>query len=233
MVTAKDELEFSADHDLEALSRLQKIGFEELQEKVHNLPFVGMACEICRDVPSTHTFSDDVEGKNEFQRRYGAYVLKQAIELTVEGMQFTNRAECFRFADEIVRDKYGFRSDAETGIDDEKLFKIVKELYPREEVLHHHKPEWLDDDNLEVFIPHLNLAIEYLGIEHYEVIENNGGRSSLRDVVAQDILKNEKCLDEGIYLLVFPYFKEIDSETVAKKISLLLERNEDNLIEED
>ena len=221
MSSVEGKINFSEEHDIEALCRLKDISPEELMELIKDIPFEGMVCEICRDVPSTHIYSDDLEHLNEFQRRYGAYIVKQAIEMIINGQICNNGDEYLHNADKFLREMYGFRPQDETGIDDGKLLGIVKVLYPDDELIHHYRPDWLDGDDLEVFIPRLNLAIEYRGIEHYEVIDAAGGRSGLRDIQEQDIHKLEKCNENGIRMLVFPYFKELDMDSVKWRVAEL------------
>lgn len=91
-----------------------------------------------------------------------------------------------------------------------QMFKIAKSLY-RDAVFQYHE-DWLGRQSLDVYIPRLNLGIEYQGIQHYEPVEFFGGEDGLRTRKELDQRKRVKCEDRGVKLLEWRY-----DEVLTKK----------------
>ena len=73
-----------------------------------------------------------------------------------------------------------------------------------------HSEEMLVDDShpelkcqLDVYFPHLNLAFEYQGAQHYEQI---GVYGDVSDRMARDETKAARCLSKGISLITVPFW---------------------------
>jgi len=64
----------------------------------------------------------------------------------------------------------------------------------------------------DFYIPSLNAAIEYDGIQHFEPVEQFGGEEAFEDNKIRDTLKNNFCTQKNIHLLRIPY----TSMTVSK-----------------
>lgn len=65
----------------------------------------------------------------------------------------------------------------------------------------------------DFYIPHLNLLIEYDGIQHFKPIEYFGGEKHLEYVLKNDNIKNQFCIDSNIPLLRISY-----KENITKKL---------------
>ena len=70
---------------------------------------------------------------------------------------------------------------------EQALFKIVKKIYP--DALFQYRPRWLEPQNVDIYIPSINVAIEYQGIQHYEAVDFFGGDEAL---VHRQALDNRK-----------------------------------------
>lgn len=57
----------------------------------------------------------------------------------------------------------------------------------------------------DFYLPTLNVAIEYDGIQHFEPVEVFGGKESFELQVIKDNIKNIYCKDKGIKLIRIPY----------------------------
>lgn len=57
----------------------------------------------------------------------------------------------------------------------------------------------------DVFIPNLNMAIEYDGQQHFEPVDCFGGEEGFRKNLQRDLIKNKYCKDNNIYLLRISY----------------------------
>ena len=90
-------------------------------------------------------------------------------------------------------------------------------MYPNYKVLHHYRSKWLGKQELDIFIPKLNLAIEYDGIQHFKPIEAWGGEKGLQKNIERDKIKEEKCKENSITLVRFTYKEnELLSENYVK-----------------
>lgn len=95
------------------------------------------------------------------------------------------------------------------------------------------KFEYIDKENnitcrFDLYIPQLNLAIEYDGEPHYKPIDFAGrgkewAENNLKEVQERDARKNKYCQDNNINLLRIPYWEKDNIESIIKnKIQELL-----------
>lgn len=93
-----------------------------------------------------------------------------------------------------------------------KLYDALCRIFPKREIEWEYKKfENLKFDKsgqkigVDIFIPDLNLAFEYQGRQHYEVIEHRGGVEGLADNQKRDQEKRKKLTDSGIRLVEIDY----------------------------
>jgi hypothetical protein len=100
-----------------------------------------------------------------------------------------------------TRDEFGFARIGEGWVNETLMFELVQDLFPGEPVLHHYWPAWLMGLELDVFVPDVNLALEYQGKQHYEPVELWGGQEALDAQQKRDALKAARCKEIGVALL--------------------------------
>lgn len=83
---------------------------------------------------------------------------------------------------------------------------------------HRASPGWLGRQHIDLYIPELNLGIEYMGRQHYQPIEYFGGEESFKSRIKKDEEKKEKCEERGIKLIHFKYDEPLEPIYVAKRI---------------
>ncbi len=218
MTMAEGTLDFPTEHDVEWLADEKGVSIEEMTRTLEGLDYCGMACELCLDRPSTHSYSDDIASKDEFERRYGAYILRDAIVLASSNDASLSAEGLWEKAAEDLRELYGFRPRDEVDVDNDKLHEIVGGLFPDHAVLRSHEPDWLPGDVLEVFIPDIGIAIEHRGMGHYETFDGNR-IDDLLSTKERDDCRERACIENGVSLIVFPYFIALDRDTVGWKIA--------------
>lgn len=217
---ASKVLKFPIDHDVRKLSEMKGCSVEEMENKLARVRYKGMSCEICLDKPSTHHYSRDMTNLNEFQRRYGAYIMKQAIDMVLNGKVLADQKAYLEEAEVMVRLMYGFRDKTDVDVDPYLLPNLVRSLFPEEEILLDNRPDWLPEGHLQVFLPKRNLAIENRDITHYELLgEDRGDLSRLLGQQDIDLSKEGACVANGVDLLVIPYYKELDRDSLLWKVS--------------
>jgi hypothetical protein len=106
-----------------------------------------------------------------------------------------------------------------TWISENQLYQILKRSLKRFRVVQHAQPIWLAPQHLDIFIPELSVAIEYMGRQHYEPIEFFGGDVGFKALQERDERKKQLCSTHDIYLHFVRYDEDIGKR--AKEISAL------------
>ena len=99
---------------------------------------------------------------------------------------------------------------------EQSLFTLVKKIYP--DALFQFRPRWLEPQNLDIYIPSLNVGIEYQGIQHYESINFFGGEEAFANRQRLDERKKELCLVNGLRLISWPYTDAITEINFKKHL---------------
>ena len=97
---------------------------------------------------------------------------------------------------------------------------MVTSLYSDAIYLYH--SNFLQLQPLDIFIPSINLGIEYQGEQHYIPIDFFGGEDGLRKRKELDEKKLEKCKAHGVMLLYWKYNELITKKRLKKKLMILL-----------
>ena len=77
--------------------------------------------------------------------------------------------------------------------------------YEYEDAIYQYHAEWLGRKSLDVYIPSLNTAIEYQGIQHYEPLEIFGGEENFKIQQQRDMEKKKLCAENGVRLIEWKY----------------------------
>lgn len=96
------------------------------------------------------------------------------------------------------------------------LYKAVVKLYP--DTIYQYNTYWLGTQSLDVFIPSLNLGIEYQGLQHYKAVEFFGGEERLKAQIDRDCRKKMLCEENGIKLIYWRYDEPISLVLVKRRI---------------
>ncbi len=97
-----------------------------------------------------------------------------------------------------------------------ELFRHVSQLYPDAIFQYHQK--WLRHQSLDIFIPSLNIGIEYQGVQHYKSIDYFGGESAFLENRKKDELKKYLCKMNNVKLIYWKYSELISSILIQDKI---------------
>ena len=96
------------------------------------------------------------------------------------------------------------------------LYILVKEYY--EDTIYQYRSEWLEQQSLDIFIPSINVAIEYQGRQHYEAIDIFGGRDGLENRKRLDEEKRKKCLDNNVKLIEWRFDLLINDKNLKRHL---------------
>ena len=76
-------------------------------------------------------------------------------------------------------------------------------------VISQYNSNWLDGQSIDIFIPDINVGVEYQGIQHFKPIRYFGGSKKYEYTISKDKEKFEKCKNNGIKLFYFSTEKNI------------------------
>lgn len=123
-----------------------------------------------------------------------------------------------REIENYVREQFGYKHIGEGWISEGILYDIIKRLYPKEDIIRHHRPTWLDRLELDIFLPNKKLAFEYQGIQHYQPIKHWGGEEQLKVRIEHDLRKKRLCKERGITLICIDYDEPLTEQYIKNRI---------------
>ena len=97
------------------------------------------------------------------------------------------------------------------------LFHTVRNRYP--DTLYQHRPDWLGRQSLDLYIPSIETAIEYQGIQHYLPVGFFGGEEALQLRKELDRQKRELCEAHQVRLIEWPYSLDPTDRNVRQMLS--------------
>lgn len=99
------------------------------------------------------------------------------------------------------------------------LYLLVKSYFPS--AIYQYRTSWLKGQSLDIYVPELQLGVEYQGRQHYEAVEFFGGNEGLEDNQRRDRIKKEKCKEHGIVILEWDYNEKIEDIRLKSKFDEL------------
>jgi len=178
--------------------------------------------KILEDVCPPEVFSSLDISKKEYIERYNHLTITDLILLKANNSDFQKITRKIRnIIENEVRVKFGFKKVGEAWANETLLYQIVCENYPKLKIIRHYRPEFLNYLELDVYVPKLNIAFEYQGIQHFEPIDYWGGEKSLEEVQKRDKIKKELCAKNNIKLIYVYYYEELSIDLIKEKLKLV------------
>lgn len=100
---------------------------------------------------------------------------------------------------------------------EQQLYTLAKELYP--DAAYQYHADWLGLQSLDVYIPSINAAIEYQGIQHYQPVDLFGGEKGFEQRKKLDAKKRHLCRKAGVQLVYWKFDVPISGDLLKKKLS--------------
>jgi hypothetical protein len=121
------------------------------------------------------------------------------------------------FQDE-ARTEFGYRKVGQGFVSETQLAMIIGSLLPEEVIVRHHRPDWLDGLELDIWIPGLKLGVEYQGQQHYKAIKAWGGERALLALQQRDARKARMCCELGVSLVEVRYTEPLTLEHIRSRL---------------
>lgn len=180
----------------------------------NQIPFQKGACELCRGIPSSHRFCNPQYANSVFETMYGAYLRKRLVEYRLDGKDSSNETA----VENELRKELGLPPFGRPGFSEAELFRIVRSIFPQDEVRRRVRPDWLEGLELDIFVPSQSLAIEYHGPQHFAPVWPYGQEESFRQMRERDARKKALLSERSIALCVFTEQNELSPNHVKATI---------------
>lgn len=96
-----------------------------------------------------------------------------------------------------------------TWVSENQLYQLLKRRLKGFDVVQHAQPSWLSPQHLDVFVPATGIAIEYMGIQHFEPISFFGGEPGFAAIRGRDADKLRLCKQHGVRLEFVRYDENV------------------------
>ena len=101
-----------------------------------------------------------------------------------------------------------------------KLFNLINNYF--KDSIYQYRNKWLGQQSLDIYIPSINTAFEYQGIQHFEPIELFGGEKGFKKRQELDFRKKALCKENNVNLIEWFYYEDI---TLIKLMDKLKQNN--------
>ena len=117
--------------------------------------------------------------------------------------------DAFYGAYTYLHDRFQKLREDERWVSEAQLGDALCSLFGINEVHRHARPLWLSPQHLDFYLPNYNLAVEYMGAQHYKPVDYFGGQEQLKQTQQRDQRKRTLCMKMGIELVYVNYQQDI------------------------
>jgi hypothetical protein len=121
-----------------------------------------------------------------------------------------------------LKDDVRLRAGIIRWVSETQIYQILRSLLPGITIETHAHPSFLEGLEYDIYVPTLNLAIEYQGIQHYQPIDYFGGETAFAKVKERDEKKSALSLKHNIDLVYFDYTEDINETLIKSKLEKYL-----------
>lgn len=196
---------------LDTFNTFKAVDHVHLKSALELQSFKESICHICTKTNSDLMYCHKMYG-SAFKARYGAYIAKHAIQ---EGIDE-------REAENYIRELKGVAKIGERWVNETLLFNYISLLFPEHTILREATPSWLNRQRFDVYIPDLNLAIEYQGQQHYVAVDLFGGAEGLKRTKERDKEKLQLSKANGVEIIYFSYKDNLSEKLVQSRLKQYL-----------
>ena len=129
------------------------------------------------------------------------------------------KSRVMRFFTSEARVAFGFERVGEGWVSETMLFRTVQSLLPAARLIRHFRPPWLEGLELDIYLPEVNVGIEYQGAQHASPVEHWGGADALARQKQRDARKRELCNVVHCRLIEVWSGTELNEATIGRILS--------------
>jgi hypothetical protein len=159
---------------------------DQIQEYLSDPKYVSGICHLCIARKSGPEAAADRYG-DDLQNYVEVYTAQTVRTSSLDGR--TARAE--------VQQLLG----VSRWVKEADMAQVIKHIFPDQVIMREASPGWLGRQRLDVYLPQLNLALEYQGQQHYAAVSHFGGAEAFEKTVQRDALKKRLCEENGCDLV--------------------------------
>ena len=154
---------------------------------------------------------------NEVKEEFSKIVDSENYDLSKLYIKKLEREKIVRDAENNVRASKGIKNVGDAFVNETLLAQITKKMFP--DTIRQYNPKWLGKFILDIYVPSLNVAIEYQGEQHYLPIKRFGGEDKLEKQKKRDEYVRIKCKEYNVLLLEWHYSIKVNEENVYELYS--------------
>lgn len=139
---------------------------------------------------------------------YSSVVTKWVLLDIIKDINKKRKIEIDALYSEMVRDK---RITTKWS-SELTLFNLILSLIP--DAIYQYHSDWLGAQSFDIFLPSINVAIEYQGLQHYEPVDLFGGEESFKSNIERDARKLRLSKKNGVTVLYWKYDIPVDEKNV-------------------
>jgi tetratricopeptide (TPR) repeat protein len=94
-------------------------------------------------------------------------------------------------------------------ISESQIYAHFKKTFKKIKVIRHASPLWLGSMHLDIYFPDLDIAIEYMGQQHYAPVDFFGGVNGFNKTIIRDRKKKELCDLNNVKMYYIKYNDDI------------------------
>ena len=94
-----------------------------------------------------------------------------------------------------------------------ELYLSIRKIH--KDAVYQYRDSWLGLQSLDIYIPSMNIGVEYQGKQHYEIVDYFGGEKGYKLRVHLDAKKRQLCQEKGVLLMEWPYTEEVTDKSVV------------------
>jgi tetratricopeptide (TPR) repeat protein len=151
-------------------------------------------------------------------------IRRRAVESPRDSRQWN---ELTTAATRWLRVRWKQEIGASPWVSENQLFQLVRRGLKAVEVFQHARPTWLEPQHLDIYVPAVDLAIEFMGRQHFEPLEFFGGEAAHLELVGRDRKKAELCQTHGLELIYVRHDEDLGKrarEVIAHGLSKAMAR---------
>ncbi|MEO5909752.1 MAG: hypothetical protein ABIP95_02635 [Pelobium sp.] len=122
-----------------------------------------------------------------------------------------------RKAENITRKKMGLKNVGDAYVNEPLLANFTKKIFP--DAIRQYRANWLDKFILDIYVPSMNFAIEYHGVQHFKPIDRFGGTEKLLRQQNRDEFVRNKCWQRHVLLIEWHFTEKVTEKSVFEKYS--------------